>query len=313
MCPTEDEAEEALESRKLKGVVDPASVWRIPRELAGQFRYRLNSRTHWQEWKYVEDEDQNAPLFHTYEQTINAPPLAFAIEGFLQEDGVTFIGGPSGHGKTLIMLSMARALLNGTPLFGYEKFEARVSEKVIYLVPESSLTPFVHRLKLFGLLDAVQEGRFLYRTLSAAGQVNLQDTRLLEAVKGADVFLDTAVRFAEGEENSASDNRVFAQNLFALLRAGARTVTGAHHSPKGFVNQEAINLENALRGSGDIGAMLTTAWAVQQVDMEANRIYVKNVKPRDFQPCQPFEIEGRPHIDKEGDFKMVTLPGSAKS
>jgi len=32
-------------------------------------------------------------LFHTYEEILNCPPARFAIEGFLQEDGITLIGG----------------------------------------------------------------------------------------------------------------------------------------------------------------------------------------------------------------------------
>jgi hypothetical protein len=127
------------------------------------------------------------------------------------------------------------------------------------------------------------------------------------------VFLDTAVRFMLGEENSASDHREFADILFNLQRVGARTVIGAHHSPKAFEGKESISLENAFRGSGDVGAMLATAWALKQTDAATNRVYTKNVKPRDFEPCQPFEIEGRPWIDQEGAFRMVTQPGMAKT
>jgi hypothetical protein len=72
-----------------------------------------------------------------------------------------------------------------------------------------------------------------------------------------------------------------------------------------------MSLENILRGSGDIGAMLCTAWGVRQIDAERNRIWVENCKPRDFQPCQPFVLEGRPHIDQKGDFKLYATPGSA--
>jgi Homeodomain-like domain-containing protein len=127
------------------------------------------------------------------------------------------------------------------------------------------------------------------------------------------VFLDTAVRFMLGEENSASDHREFADILFNLQRVGARTVIGAHHSPKAFDSKESITLENAFRGSGDVGAMLATAWALKQTDSATNRIFVKNVKPRDFEPCQPFEIEGRPWIDQTGAFKIVAEPGMAKT
>src|SRR5712692_4473734 len=112
----------------------------------------------------------------------------------------------------------------------------------------------------------VKTGQFLYRTLSAKGELKLDDVRLKRAVQGADVFLDTAIRFQPGDENSATDQRKFADMLFALQGDGARTITGAHHAPKNFENRESMTLENTLRGSGDIGAMLATCWAVKQQD-----------------------------------------------
>jgi hypothetical protein len=256
--------------------------------------------------------DEWPSLFHSYDEAMNAPPLTFAIEGFLQEGGITFFGGLPGHGKTLIMLNTAKALLEGNPLFGHKEFKVtKPAKRVLYLIPESGLGPFVHRLKVFRLLEHVKAGRFFFRTLSKE-RVALDDPRLLKAAEGADVFLDTAVRFMLGEENSASDHREFADVLFNLHRVGARTVVGAHHSPKAFEGKESITLENAFRGSGDVGAMLATAWAIKQTDPVTNRLYIKNVKPRDFEPCQPFEIEGRPTIDHTGAFRMVAEPGMAK-
>ena len=42
-------------------------------------------------------------------------PLGFAIDGYLQEAGVALIGGLAGRqGKTLIMLSMVKSLLEET-------------------------------------------------------------------------------------------------------------------------------------------------------------------------------------------------------
>jgi hypothetical protein len=139
----------------------------------------------------------------------------------------------------------------------------------------------------------------------------LNDPRLLREVPGADVFLDTAVRFKEGDENDAGENNEFAERLFNLQRAGARTITGAHHSPKSFSKDTFMNLENILRGTGDIGAMLCTCWGVRQIDAERNRVYVQNVKPRDFLPCQPFIIQGRPSIDETGYFELTQSPGFA--
>ena len=251
-------------------------------------------------------------IFDTYQDFENCPPLSFAIEGFLQNDGATMIGGLSGHGKTLILLSMAKALLGprGAKLWGL----FHVSEpaaRVIYLIPESSRTPFKHRLKLFRIYHALtpDDDRLLVRTLSKGNAPILSDPRILFAVKGAHVFLDTASRFGDGDENSANDNaRGLANDIFALLASGARSVVAAHHSPKSFSKENTMRLENVLRGSGDVGAMLTTAWGIRQIDAAQNIIHIENIKPRDFQPCGPFQIIGRPLIDDTGDFGLYKDP-----
>ena len=278
-----------------------------PQELAQQFDRASAALA-----EYHAGADDWRDIFHTFDQFQQAPPLQFAISGFLQEAGITLIGGLSGRGKTLVMLSMTRALLEQSPLFQWEPFAVpRLAKHVLYLVPESSIGPFWTRRKMFRLEEHVRAGRLFVRTLSAKENVSLSDPRILKASEGADVFLDTAVRFMQGSED-IDDVKVFASTLFKLLAVGARSVTGAHHAPKGFENQEYMTLENILRGSGDFGAMLCTAWGIRQIDTEANRIYVQNAKPRDFQPCQPFVIEGRPHLDQIGHFRMAEPPGFAK-
>jgi len=171
-------------------------------------------------------------------------------------------------------------------------------ERVIYLIPEAGLTPFATRLKTFHLEQHVRDERLFCRTLSSHGQLALANRRLLSAVRGADVFLDTAIRFMSGNENDAAEQRIFAETLFALQRAGARTITRAHHSPKSFGKDAFMTLENVLRGSGNIGAMLATRWGLSQIDAASNRIFVQNVKARDFLPCDTFIIQGRPSLDQ---------------
>ncbi len=251
-------------------------------------------------------------LFHTWDEFASAPPLRFAIEGFLQDSGITLIGGLAGHGKTLVMLAMARALLEPSPLFGYERFRvAQPATRVLYLVPESSIGPFGSRLRLFRLEEHIRRDRLLVHTLSSRERVSLTDPKLLKAAAGAHVFLDTVVRFMDGAENDVASARVFANTLLDIVAAGARTITGAHHAPKSFETQERMTLENILRGSGDLGAMLCTAWGLRQIDADANRIYVQNVKARDFEPCAPFIIQARPYLDQTGQIPMLDPPGTA--
>jgi DnaB-like helicase N terminal domain/AAA domain len=259
----------------------------------------------------------------SWNETTHAPKeykentaMQFSIEGFLQDSGATMIGGLSGHGKTLLMLSIAKALLAppGTMLWGQFRVLEPAS-RVIYLIPESTLGPFAHRLKLFGIYEhALAHERFFSRTLSKGPMIPLDDRRMLAAAKGAHIFLDTAARFGEGDENSANDNnKGLAKDIFQLLAAGARAVICAHHAPKAFSRENVMLLENVLRGSGDVGAMLSTAWGVKQIDPHSNTIHVECVKSRDFQSCGPFQLQGRPHIDDTGDFQILRRPGECGS
>jgi hypothetical protein len=194
-------------------------------------------------------------LFHSYDDVINAPPARFAIEGFLQEEGITLIGGLAGHGKTLCMLAMARALLEGGRLF--HRFDVnKTATRVIYLIPEAGLGPFSARLKTFRLQEYVREKRLFPGTLSAPGTLLLTDPRLLDAIDGADVFLDTAVRFMVGDENSTAEQKLFADTLFALQRAGAFSILSVfcEHCGQGIARSFTSS-----NGHGRVGPDSTTA------------------------------------------------------
>jgi hypothetical protein len=133
---------------------------------------------------------------------------------------------------------------------------------------------------------------------------------ILMAARGSVVVLDTAVRFADGNENDANANRDgLAARCFAVLEAGALTVIASHHAPKDLENASHLSLQNVMRGSGDIGAMLSGAWGVYQTNDANNHVYVCNLKPRDMDKFEPFIIAGRPHINDSGDFRMLTKPG----
>ena len=63
-------------------------------------------------------ESEVASLFQSLRDYEEAPPLKFAIDGFLQENTVNAIAGLSGHGKTWLALSVASALLFGPGRLG---------------------------------------------------------------------------------------------------------------------------------------------------------------------------------------------------
>ncbi len=250
-------------------------------------------------------------LFHSKEDALNAPPITFLIDGFLQREGVTAIAGPVRERKSLIALNVAHALVTGEKLFDHFAV-VKKPERVLYLCPEVSLGPFTDRLKKIGLMDYVGKTLF-YRTLSADGTLKLDAEELKPALPGSVVILDTAIRFLEGDENSSKDVRAFADGIFALLRDGAESVVMLHHSPKD--SGDTMTLENAMRGSGDMGAFLACCWGTRLQDATKpyeSPSYLENLKQRDFE-SKPFEVTGSPdcrlHIVADPETCAVTLQG----
>lgn len=237
--------------------------------------------------------EENAPhdwrdLFHSKQEALNAPPVTFLIKGFLQSEGVTAIAAPVRERKSLIALNIVHALLTGEKLFDH--FDVlKKPARVLYLCPEVSLGPFTDRLKKIGLMGFVANTLF-YRTLSKDGHLKLDDAALMPALRGSVVILDTAIRFLEGDENSSKDVRAFADDIFSLLRGGAEAVIMLHHSPKDM--GDVMTLESAMRGSGDMGALLACCWGTRLQDPQhpyESASYLENLKQRDFE-SNPFEV-----------------------
>jgi hypothetical protein len=250
-------------------------------------------------------------IFHDYDELKNAPPVRFIVQDFLQAEGVTMLAGLSGHGKTWIAAEMVAALLTEEPLFKEAQFKViEPAKRVLYLTPENGAGPIFFRFcTKFKLDEHIKSRRLLIHTLSIGEKVRLTDPRLLAECLGADVFLDTMARFREGDENASGDNQALADALFNIVGSGARTVTVLQHSPKEFRKAREMFLENVVRGSGDIGAMISTCWGVRQVNADKNLVYVQNVKPRDFTPPEPFMLRLRPDIDESGRIGMEKAPG----
>lgn len=227
-------------------------------------------------------------LFHSRGEAENAPPVTFLIDGFLQREGVTAIAAPVRERKSLIALNVAHALVTGEKLFGHFVVTEQ-PERVLYLCPEVSLGPFTDRVKKIGLLPFVGDS-FFFRTLSADGRLTLKDESLQAALPGSVVFLDTAIRFLEGDENSSKDVRSFADDIFSLLKNGAEAVVLLHHSPKDM--GDSMTLENAMRGSGDMGAFLASCWGTRLQDPDRpyeSASFLSNLKQRDFESSN-FEV-----------------------
>jgi hypothetical protein len=228
--------------------------------------------------------------YHTREETENAPKPEFLIEGFLQRQAIVGLAGYVGHKKSLIAQNVCYALCSGKPLFGCFQV-LRKPTRVLYLCPEMALIGFANRITRIGLLPFVGE-TFFYATMSLKdGVIKLPDISAEEA-QGAVVVLDTAIRFIEGDENSSQHMKELANQAFEIIRAGAEAVIVLAHSNKEMVKSSELTLDNAMRGSSELTAFLSSCWATRVQDPEhpyESASLLKHVKPRDFE-ADPFEV-----------------------
>jgi hypothetical protein len=190
-------------------------------------------------------------------------PVDEIIKGALQE-GVCFIGASPGDGKTLTALAFAKAICTGEPLFGLPQFSVAKPRAVIYLIPETRDPAFRKRCTDFQIPN--DKTKFMARTISMGTPLGLEDPCLLQAVRetNAVVFLDTAARFMKSnDENSAAQNKMLVDDVIALGATGAVCVVLIHHATKAS-QQEAMTLENMLRGTSDLAAMCDQAYGIRK-------------------------------------------------
>lgn len=232
--------------------------------------------------------------YHTFEQMEHTPPPVFLVEDFLLYESITALAAPVGQRKSLVALNVAHALCTGEALFG--RFAVKTQPtRVLYLCPEMGIRSFTDRVRKIGLMRYVGKTLFC-RTMSMEGELGLAELTP-EELDGAVIIIDTAVRFLEGDENSSEHMRAFAAQVFRLSKEGhAAAVLLLHHSAKGAKESPELTLENAMRGSGELGAFVTCCWATRLQDPEhpyQSASFLANVKPRDFDAV-PFEVTGGP-------------------
>lgn len=239
------------------------------------------------------------------------------VPGFLSE-GTSIICGLPGQCKTFFALSLAKALTTGQHFLG--KWAVPEPIPVLYLIPESSGRAFKARCRAFGI--TCDPKLFRCRTVSQGRTIMLNDPLLVEAVKelvNPVIFLDTLPRFNEaGDENDAAANKKLVDDITALRSLGASVIC-VHHSTKASATVSPT-LQNALRGTGDFGAMIDCAYHLRRDEALYNygagslEFEVRCLKAREFDEPPAFKIaakyknaEGKliSFINESGDFQFV--------
>lgn len=220
-------------------------------------------------------------------------PISWLIKGHIQRDALIMVHGPSGGGKTFVVLDMCLRMASG----GGEWCGHRTSHStVVYLAGEGHhgvrgrIAGWKHHNNVERLdMWVSKSGLDLNTPEGYRRAVNA----LRSLKKKPDIIVvDTLHRFLSGDENSAQDAKTMLDACAMLIEEFGCSVLLVHHTG---VNEEA---QHRARGS--------SAWR-GALDIEISIVPAKN--------DNPMEIVQRKSKDAElaepiyGELQSVSIPG----
>ena len=181
-------------------------------------------------------------------------PISWLVKHWLQDQALIMVHGPSGGGKTFVILDYVLRIASGMAEWHGHKVKAG---NVVYLAGEGH-----HGLR--GRIAAWKQyyapGRKLSMHLSASGcDLNLASglAKVVEAIralpdKPSVIIVDTLHRFMAGDENSAQDAKTMLDACAWLMREFNCSVVLVHHTGVSDEAQHRARGSSAWRGALDI-------------------------------------------------------------
>lgn len=208
------------------------------------------------------------------------PKLKPLVDGWLMRNTLARVYGPSGHGKSFVMIDLAACVGTGVDWHGHAVSQG----EVWYMVAEGaegidarvSAWEAAHGVPLAGV-----------RFLPMPVQVGSPEWEALEHMAAADrpamIVGDTQARITVGvDENSAREMGEVVAHLERLRERSGACVLLVHHS--------GVNGEHA-RGSSSIRAAMQTELAVSKA---GSVVTVRTVKQKDHEQLPDFELVLKP-------------------
>lgn len=212
-------------------------------------------------------------------------PIRWLVKHWLQEDALIMVHGPSGGGKTFVVLDWAMHVAASLPAWNGLKVR---NGAIVYLAGEGH-----HGLRArVAVWKQHHRIKHLDMWISREGcDLNTPEgySRVVEAVRALGVepimiIVDTLHRFLMGDENSAQDAKTMLDACAGLMREFACSVLLVHHTGVSDEAQHRARGSSAWRGALDIEISV-------EPGKEGQPLQIVSRKAKDAEPPEPVHAE----------------------
>lgn len=207
-------------------------------------------------------------------------PIKWLVKSWIQDQALVMVHGPSGGGKTFVVLDWCLRIASSTPEWAGQKVKPG---RVVYLAGEGH-----HGLR--GRIAAWKhhhKSSPLQMWLSKAGcDLNTAEgyrkvTDSIKAIKEIPsvIVIDTLHRFLLGDENSAQDAKTMLDACANLIREFNCTVILVHHTGVSEESQHRARGSSAWKGALDIEISIVAA-------KDNAPMQIVQRKTKDFKMCE---------------------------
>jgi phage/plasmid primase-like uncharacterized protein/KaiC/GvpD/RAD55 family RecA-like ATPase len=180
-------------------------------------------------------------------------PISWLVKHWIQDKALVMIHGPSGGGKTFVVLDWMLHIASGKATwFGHKVRPGNI----VYLAGEGH-HGLKSRLAAWGHQNNISDPSFW--SSEAGCDLNTPDgyLKVVEAIRALKIkpnviTVDTLHRFMAGDENSAQDAKTMLDACAALMQEFACTVILVHHTGVSEEAQHRARGSSAWRGALDI-------------------------------------------------------------
>jgi hypothetical protein len=234
-------------------------------------------------------------LLLTEDEVASEPPTEWLIREVLPKNGIAAVYGPSGSGKSFLVLDMLAAIANGRDWFGYRVKRA----PVVYAALEGQ-AGISQRVQAYRAKNGKMNMRFIkarFDVRNKEHRAQIIDTIIQADCAGGVFCIDTLAASAPGmEENTSKDMGEVINHIAEIQERLGGCVIMVHHSGK--------DAEKGLRGWSGLKGALDASIVVSRTGSKREWATDKLKEGRDDQR-KSFNLE-QVHLGQDEDGLLIT-------